>query len=153
MKYEYDVTAQFAKPNAPSFYTRGYRELLEQAKDYFNARSCLATNEKKILRLTIVDDKTLNIVFISDNKINPSQVSRSLRVFIMYLIDETHKVNFSKLVTAKRLFKTKATESIYAESDEREADNEIMSLEHFRTLDVDAKLEAIYELLRRQSSC
>lgn len=39
-----------------------------------------------------------------------SQVSRSLRVFSMYLIDESHPLNFAELVSGKRLFRMSASE-------------------------------------------
>lgn len=106
----YSVIAQFAKAGAPSFYTEGFEKYLSEAKDYFNTRSRLATNPKEIISLITVDEKTIRIIFRSHNKLKLEQVSRSLRVFSMYLIDETHPLNFSSLVSGKRLFRMKASE-------------------------------------------
>ena len=109
MKY-YEVIAQFAKAGAPSFYTQGYEEYLNEAKDHFNVRSRVATNPKEITELEIVDDRTIRIVFRSNAELNIAQTSRSLRVFSMYLIDREHPLNFSDLVSGKRLFRMEAAE-------------------------------------------
>lgn len=106
----YKVIAQFAKANAPSFRTPGFEEHLVEAKDYFNIRSRVATNPKEITELTIIDDKTIRIIFRSQEILNISQISRSLRVFSMYLVDETHSLNFSNLISGKRLFRMSASE-------------------------------------------
>ena len=106
----YEVIAQFAKAGAPSFYTPGYEGYLSEAKDYFNIRSRVATNPKEITELGIIDDKTIRIIFRSHDKLRLEQISRSLRVFSMYLIDETHPLNFSSLISGKRLFRMHASE-------------------------------------------
>lgn len=106
----YEVIAQFAKANAPSFRTPGFEEYLIEAKANFNIRSRVATNPKEITELSILDDRTIRIVFRSQEVLNISQISRSLRLFSMYLIDETHTLNFSNLVTGKRLFRMNASE-------------------------------------------
>lgn len=106
----YEAIAQFAKADAPSFFTPGYEAYLNEAKDFFNMRSRVATNPKEITELQIVDDRTIRIIFRSHDKLNISQISRSLRVFSMYLIDETHPLNFSDLVSGKRLFRMTASE-------------------------------------------
>ena len=108
--FYYEVLAQFAKANAPSFYTDGYSEFLDKAKDFFNMNSLTALNPKKITELEIIDKKTLKIVFQSKDKLNISQASRSLRLFSMYLIDETHPLNFRNLISGKRLFKMSTSE-------------------------------------------
>lgn len=102
----YEVIAQFAKAGAPSFYTPGYEAYLIKAKEYFNMRSRVATNPKEIIELSIVDAETIRIIFTSQMKLKLSQISRSLRVFSMFLVDETHKpLNFSSLVSGRRLFR------------------------------------------------
>ena len=106
----YEAIAQFAKANAPSFRTPGFEAYLVEAKDYFNMRSRVATNPKKITKLFVIDDRTIRIIFRSQEVLNLSQISRSLRVFSMYLIDETHPLNFSDLVSGKRLFRMTASE-------------------------------------------
>lgn len=106
----YEAIAQFAKANAPSFNTPGYESYLYEAKDYFNMKSRVATNPKEITELTVIDDRTIRIIFRSQEVLNISQISRSLRVFSMYLIDETHPLNFSGLVSGKRLFRMTASE-------------------------------------------
>lgn len=109
MKY-YEVIAQLAKANSPSFYSEGYETYLLEAKDYFNVKSRIATNPKSIIKIEIVDSETIRIILISKEELNLSQVSRSLRVFSMYLIDESHSLNFSKLISGKRLFRMQASE-------------------------------------------
>lgn len=112
----YRVQACFAKAGAPSFRSKGYNKYLEEAREYFNMKSCLATNPKEILRLTIVDDETIEIILKSERELKLTQASRSLRVFSMYLIDRSHQpVNFGELVTGKRLFRTQASEYYPAE--------------------------------------
>ena len=101
----YEVIAQFAKADAPSFKTPGYEEYLSEARDYFNIKSRVATNPKEITELHVIDEKTVRIILRSHDQLKISQVSRSLRVFSMYLIDESHPLNFSELVSGKRLFK------------------------------------------------
>ncbi len=71
MKF-YEVIAQFAKAEAQSFYTEGYEELLAEAKDYFNIRSRVATNPKEITELNIADEKTIRIIFRSQEELNLS---------------------------------------------------------------------------------
>ena len=114
----YEVIAQFAKAGAPSFYTPGYEGYLSEAKDYFNIRSRVATNPKEITELGIIDDKTIRIIFRSHDKLRLGQISRSLRVFSMYLIDETHPLNFSSLISGKRLFRMHASEFASDEAEE-----------------------------------
>nr|DAL68049.1 MAG TPA: hypothetical protein [Caudoviricetes sp.] len=106
----YEVIAQFAKADAPSFKTPGYEEYLSEARDYFNIKSRVATNPKEITELHVIDEKTVRIILRSHDQLKISQVSRSLRVFSMYLIDESHPLNFSELVSGKRLFKMSASE-------------------------------------------
>nr|DAW02810.1 MAG TPA: hypothetical protein [Caudoviricetes sp.] len=106
----YEVIAQFAKADAPSFKTPGYEGYLSEARDYFNMRSRVATNPKEITELHVIDEKTVRIILRSQDQLKISQVSRSLRVFSMYLIDESHPLNFSELVSGKRLFKMSASE-------------------------------------------
>lgn len=106
----YEVIAQFAKANAPTFRTSGFEPYLMEAKDYFNMKSRVATNPKEITELTVIDDQTLRIIFRSQEILNISQVSRSLRVFSMYLVDESHPLNFGDLVSGKRLFRMSASE-------------------------------------------
>lgn len=107
---KYQVYASFAKAGAPPFSTQGYKTYLHQAKDYFNMRSRTATNAKEIVDLSIIDDETISITFTSQEDLNITQVSRSLRVFSMYLIDKSHQPNFSNLITGKRLFRMQASE-------------------------------------------
>ena len=67
----------------------------------------------------------------------------------MYLIDETHELNFSDLVTGKRLFRMTASE-IAGENAPKEDElnkEQLVALNDFKKLDVDEKLNAIYELL------
>lgn len=117
----YEVIAQFAKAGAPSFYTPGYEEYLSEAKDYFNIRSRVATNPKEITELGIVDDRTIRIVFRSHDRLRLEQISRSLRLFSRYLIDEAHPLNFANLISGKRLFRMHASEFA---TDEPEAEND-----------------------------
>lgn len=124
MKF-YEVIAQFAKADAPSFYTEGYESYLVEAKDYFNIRSRVATNPKEITELHIIDDETIRIIFRSQDELNVAQVSRSLRVFSMYLIDKGHPLNFSSLVSGKRLFRMQASE--FAVDNKVRKDNEQIS--------------------------
>lgn len=123
MKF-YEVVAQFAKAGAPSFYTKGYESYLQEAKDYFNIKSRVATNPKEITELSIVDKDTIRLIFRSQDTLNLNQASRSLRLFSMYLISEEHPLNFSHLVTGKRLFRMQVTEII---SDDEESSTEEMS--------------------------
>lgn len=106
----YELIVQFAKADAPSFKTPGYEEYLSEARDYFNMKSRVATNPKEITELHVIDDKTVRAILRSKDQLKISQVSRSLRVFSMYLIDESHPLNFSELVSGKRLFKMSASE-------------------------------------------
>ena len=106
----YEVIAQFAKADAPTFRSPGFEPYLMEAKDYFNMKSRVATNPKEITELTVIDDQTIRIVFRSQEILKISQASRSLRVFSMYLIDRTHPLNFSNLVIGKRLFRMSASE-------------------------------------------
>lgn len=149
MLWQYEAIAQFAKADPPSFYSKGYEAYLQEAVKYFNIRSRVATNPKEITELTVEDDRTIRIVFNSQDRLNVSQVSRSLRVFSMYLIDETHELNFSDLVTGKRLFRMTASE-IAGENAPKEDElnkEQLVALNDFKKLDVDEKLNAIYELL------
>ena len=82
----------------------GFESYLVEAKDNFNIRSRVATNPKEITELTVIDDKTIRIIFRSQEVLNLSQISRSLRVFSMYLIDETHPLNFSASAEISVLF-------------------------------------------------
>lgn len=147
--WQYKAVAQFAKADAPSFYTKGYETYLKEAVKYFNIRSRVATNPKEITELKVEDDRTISIVFKSQDRLNISQISRSLRVFSMYLIDETHEINFANLVSGKRLFRMTATEiSGENNSEEREVVNcEKVSLDDFKDLEIGKKLDVIYELL------
>lgn len=147
--WKYKAIVQFAKANAPSFYTKGYEEYLKEAADYFNTRSRVATNPKEITKLKVEDERTISIVFKSRDRLNISQVSRSLRVFSMYLIDERHELNFSDLVSGKRLFRMTATEIAVEDNyKERKSDEaRVVSLDDFEKLDIDGKLNAIYALL------
>lgn len=147
--WKYKAIAQFAKANAPSFYAKGYEEYLKEAADYFNTRSRVATNPKEITKLKVEDERTISIVFKSRDRLNISQVSRSLRVFSMYLIDERHELNFSDLVSGKRLFRMTATEIAVEDNyKERKSDEaQVVSLDDFEKLDIDGKLNAIYALL------
>ena len=88
-------------------------------------------------------------MFKSRDRLNISQVSRSLRVFSMYLIDERHELNFSDLVSGKRLFRMTATEIAVEDNyKERKSDEaQVVSLDDFEKLDIDGKLNAIYALL------
>ena len=106
----YEALAQFAKANAPSFRTPGFEAYLGEARDYFNMRSRVATNPKEITQLSVIDDRTIRIIFRSQEVLNVTQISRSLRVFSMFLIDETHPLNFSNFVSGKRLFRMTASE-------------------------------------------
>ena len=106
----YYVTSQFAKANAPSFYTEGYEKLFQEAKEHFNMRSRLAANPKEILELSILDAETFRIVFSSENRLNAPQISRSLRVFSMYLIREDAEPSFRHHITGKRLFRMESGE-------------------------------------------
>ena len=108
--YHYQTLAQFAKANPPSFYTAGYEKLLMEAVEHFNMRSRLAANPKEILELSILDAGTLRLVFSSENRLNEPQISRSLRVFSMYLIREDAEPGFRHLVTGKRLFRMESSE-------------------------------------------
>lgn len=110
MKYYYYVLAQAAKADAPSFYTEGYKELLEKGKDHFNKRSLLAANPKQITSIEVIDELTIKISFWSTDKLKTSQVARSLRVLSMYLIDKNNSPNFSSMVLGSRLFKMTAYE-------------------------------------------
>lgn len=109
MPYYYQVIAQFARANPPSFYTEGYEKFLLEAKEHFNTKSRLAANPKEIIELSIIDSETIRIIFSSLDELQISQISRSLRVFSMYLIDEQHPINFSNLITSKRLFRMSAS--------------------------------------------
>lgn len=149
MLWQYEAIAQFAKADPPSFYSKGYEAYLQEAVKYFNIRSRVATNPKEITELTVEDDRTIRIVFNSQDRLNVSQVSRSLRVFSMYLIDETHELNFSDLVTGKRLFRMTASE-IAGENAPKEDElnkEQLVALNDFKKLDVGEKLNTIYELL------
>lgn len=149
MLWQYEAIAQFAKADPPSFYTKGYEAYLQEAVKYFNIRSRVATNPKEITELKVEDDRTIRIVLKSQDRLNVTQVSRSLRVFSMYLINETHELNFSDLVSGKRLFRMTATE-IAGENDPKESglnEEQLISLNDFKKLDVDKKLNAIYGLL------
>ena len=95
MKF-YEIIAQFAKANAPSFYEEGFEDYLTNAKDYFNIHSRLANNPKEIIELKIVDNNTIRIILKSQAELNLAQVSRSLRLFSMYLIDESHPLNLDR---------------------------------------------------------
>jgi len=108
--YHYQTLAQFAKVNPPSFYTAGYEKLLMEAVEHFNMRSRLAANPKEILELRVLDAGTLKLVFASENRLNEPQISRSLRVFSMYLIREDAEPSFRHLVTGKRLFRMESSE-------------------------------------------
>lgn len=108
----YEVIAQFAKADAPSFKTPGYEAYLSEARDYFNMKSRVATNPKEITELNVIDEKTIRIILRSQDQLQVSQVSRSLRVFSMYLIDESHPLNFGELVSGKRLFRMSASEFV-----------------------------------------
>lgn len=149
MRWQYEVIAQFAKADPPSFYTKGYEAYLKEAVKYFNIRSRIATNPKEITELKVEDDRTIRIVFISQDRLNISQVSRSLRVFSMYLIDETHELNFADLVSGKRLFRMTASE-VASEDDPKVCklnEEQLVSLNDFKKLGVDEKLNEIYGLL------
>lgn len=147
--FYYEVIAQFAKADAPSFETEGYEALLLDAKDYFNVKSRVASNPKEITELQIVDDETIRIVFCSNESINIAQASRSLRVFIMYLLDETHPVNFSDLVCGKRLFRMLATECVTntGKKMNEKITKKILDLDEFEKLDMESKLIQIYKVL------
>lgn len=112
MKHFYEVLAQFAKAGAPSFQTKGFISLLDEAKTHFNTRSLVAANPKNITDIEIVDSLTIRISLWSQNELAPQQISRSLRVFSMYLIDEKHPLNFGNYVSGKRLFKMQAKQIV-----------------------------------------
>lgn len=118
MKFYYDVMAQFAKANAPSFKEEGYWELIEAAWKHFNTRSVVAANPKEITNIEMIDDYTLKISFWSTNELDLQQATRSLRVFSMYLIDEKHEVNFANLISGKRLFKMQASIGLYTKKEQ-----------------------------------
>lgn len=147
--FYYEVIAQFAKADAPSFKTEGYEALLLEAKDYFNVKSRVASNPKKMTELNIVDDETIRIVFSSNDSLNIAQASRSLRVFIMYLLDETHPLNFSDLVCGKRLFRMSATECITSIGNKtnEKREKKVLDLDEFEKLDMESKLTQIYKAL------
>lgn len=142
----YELIAQFAKADAPSFKTPGYEEYLSEARDYFNMRSRVATNPKEITELHVIDEKTVRIILRSQDQLKISQVSRSLRVFSMYLIDESHPLNFSELVSGKRLFKMSASEfgagadSDLAQDDGENSEDDLLILKNMILLLDDAKV-------------
>lgn len=106
--HKYVIYAQFAKAKAPTFETEGFKELLNEAKDNFNVSSLLSSNKKEITKLEFIDNKTFKIKLSSQNELNLNQVSRSLRLFTTFLIDDTKQMNFKHLITGKRLFYMKA---------------------------------------------
>lgn len=127
--FKYLIYMTFAKAGAPSFYTCGYKELLLEAKDYFNTKSRTATNAKEINDLSIIDSETISVILYSKDKLNLNQVSRSLRLFSMYLTDKKHNINFSDSVTGKRIFRTNASEiheTIKVNSEEELVDCDIL---------------------------
>lgn len=153
----YEIIAQFAKANAPSFKTPGYEAYLSEARDYFNMKSRVATNPKEITELHVIDEKTIRIILRSQDQLQVSQVSRSLRVFSMYLIDESHPLNFGELVSGKRLFRMSASEfgintNTDLATDEDENNDDLKILKSMILLLDDAKVnsraqEAKHEIL------
>lgn len=105
MTYFYKVYAKFAKAGAPSLYTKGYKELFEDAKKHFNSRALVSTNPREIKELNILNEKTFEIIFESKSKLNINHISRSLRPFTSYLIDEKKSFNLRHLISGRRLFR------------------------------------------------
>lgn len=148
----YEAIAQFAKANAPSFRTPGFESYLVEAKDNFNIRSRVATNPKEITELTVIDDKTIRIIFRSQEVLNLSQISRSLRVFSMYLIDETHPLNFSDLVSGKRLFKMSASEFANDSKENTDLSDDDELIDYSSTGSDLLLLKKIIEIIERSNS-
>lgn len=109
MKYYYEVLAQPARADSPSFLSEGIPDLLQEGKEHFNKRSLLAANPKQITEIKIIDDLTVKITFWSESALNVGQVSRSLRVLSIFLIDRTRELNLSSMVLGSRLFKMTAS--------------------------------------------
>lgn len=154
--YYYSIIIQFAKPDAPKF--SEIWELIEEAITFYNAKSLMAANPKKIVEKKLIDEITLEVILESTNELNEPMSSRGLRIFSSYLIDEHRPNNLSAYITGKRLFKMMPSkiENYYLNKvtvpDEVTVLDEVTGvfdneLDEFYGLGIDEKLNRIFEKL------
>lgn len=107
MKKYYKINMQFADPNAPDF-DDSTMIVIDRAVSYYNERSLMARNPKQIIKTTVTDKRTLEIVLESDSEL--PYPGKALRIFSLFLIDPEIDGAFSQFVYGKNLLKMTSEE-------------------------------------------
>lgn len=147
---KYKILSQFVKPDVK--FDADAKEAVENAISYYNTKSLIAKNPKQISDYSFSEDReTLEIILESEEKL--PMPSKALRMLSTYLVQKTC-IGENGYLAGKQLFKMTATE-IAGENAPKEDElnkEQLVALNHFKKLDVDEKLNAIYELLLERRS-
>lgn len=103
----YSVSVQFANPNAPDFHQ--IIDLIVDGIEYYNQRSLIATNPKRIIDYKVIDPHTMELVLESEAEL--PYPSKALQTLSRYLVDGS----LNRFIYGKQLFKMSSKEVVTTE--------------------------------------
>lgn len=107
-KHYYLIVVQFANPNPPSFIEPWVYDVIRQAIDFYNQKSLIVANPKRIIDHKIIDKYTLELKLESSSEL--ALPSKALRVFSKFLVDDG---TLTPYIYGKALFKMSTEEINY----------------------------------------
>lgn len=117
--FYYRICIQFADPAAPNF-DDDIMPVFDRALDYYNTKSLIAKNPKKIVDKAVIDSRTLQLMLQSE--IELPYPSKALRLFSRYLVDPETEGALNQYIYGKQLFKMQA-EKISEPNEENKSGN------------------------------
>ena len=143
----YEIQIQFLNPQA-KFSTEAKSDVKE-AVAYYNTRSLIARNPKKILETDFSDDDVTLTLKLQSEAMLPVP-GKALKLFSTFLVKKPY---FSEHLLGRQLFKmyvapqnTQAPERT-DNSAPPSQHTKTISIDEFKTLPVEIKLDIIYQLL------
>lgn len=113
MVYYYSIQIQFVNPCAPEF--TSMKSIISEAIDYYNKKSLIVTNPKKIVKSSYLDSSTLELILSST--VDLPYPTKALQTFSRYLCTPE---KLGKYIYGNSLFKMKATKQAAPETDLKE---------------------------------
>lgn len=144
----YKILSQFVKPEAK--FDSDAKEAIEKAISYYNTKSLIAKNPKQISDYSFSEDKeTLEIILDSEEKL--PMPSKALRMLSTYLVQKTC-IGENGYLAGKQLFKMTAVEIASADDvkERKLFEDQEGSLNDFKKLSIEEKLDTIYALLQER---
>ena len=102
--YSYRISIQFAAADAPDF--EKIMPIIDSAVEYYNTKSLIAKNPKRIVEKKLLDSRTLQVLLQSEAEL--PYPGKALRLFSGYLVDPSTEGHLNQYISGKQLFKMQA---------------------------------------------